>query len=60
MKRIKKFNEVEQEITFNSKSLEKDKDENPTIKTSVEDQEKIEKKFKKTAMKKYFFIIIFY
>lgn len=51
MKRIKKFNEVEQEITFNSKSLEKDKDENPTIKTSIEDQEEIEKKFKKDLEK---------
>jgi hypothetical protein len=51
MKRIKKFNEVDQEITFNSKSLEKDKDFNPTIKTSVEDQEKIEKKFKKDLEK---------
>ena len=51
MKQIKKLNELEQEITFNSKSLEKDKDENPTIKTSVEDQEKIEKEFKKNLEK---------
>ena len=49
MKRIKKFNEVDQEITFNSKSLEKDKDFNPTIKTSVEDQEKIEKTITNTV-----------
>ncbi len=45
MKHIKKFNQ--EDVGFSSKSLEKEKDEKPTIKTSTEDQEKIEKEFKK-------------
>jgi hypothetical protein len=45
MKHIKKFNQ--EDVRFSSKSLEKGKDEKPTIKTSTEDQEKIEKEFKK-------------
>jgi hypothetical protein len=39
--------EKEVEVKFNAKSLEKEKDENPGFKSSVEDQEKVEKEFKK-------------
>ena len=45
MKHIKKFNQ--EDVSFSAKSLEKEKDEKPTIKTSTEDQEKVEKEFKK-------------
>jgi hypothetical protein len=47
MKHIKKFKEKEEDIKFLAKSLEPEKDEKPTFKTSIEDQEKIEKEFKK-------------
>ncbi len=47
MKHIKKFKEKEEDIKFSAKSLEPEKDEKPTFKTSIEDQEKVEKKFKK-------------
>jgi len=47
MKHIKKFKEKEEDIKFSAKSLEPEKDEKPTFKTSIEDQEKIEKEFKK-------------
>jgi hypothetical protein len=49
----KKSNKVEKntEIKFSAKSLEKEKDEKPGFKSSVEDQEKIEKEFKKGADK---------
>ena len=53
--KIKKFDdkksEKEQEILFTAKSLEKEKDSKPTFKTSVEDQEKVEKEFKKNKDK---------
>lgn len=39
--------EKELEVGFDVKSLESEKDEDPSIKTSVDDQEKIEKEFKK-------------
>jgi hypothetical protein len=51
--KIEKFNnkkkEKEQEVLFDVKSL--DKDENPSFKTSVDDQEKVEKEFKKSLDK---------
>ena len=53
MKRIKKFNETkkdekvkDQEVLFNSEVLV-DKDEKPSFKTEVEDQEKVKKEFDK-------------
>jgi hypothetical protein len=52
--KIKKFDKKEketQEISFSAKSLEKNKDEKPSIKTSIDDQEKIEKEFKKNIDK---------
>ena len=39
--------EKELEVGFDVKSLEINKDEKPSFKTSVDDQEKIEKEFKK-------------
>lgn len=39
--------EKELEVGFDVKSLENEKDEKPSIKTSVDDQEKTEKEFKK-------------
>jgi hypothetical protein len=47
MKHIKKFKEKEEDIKFSAKSLEPEKDEKPTFKTSIEDQEKVGKEFKK-------------
>jgi hypothetical protein len=47
----KKEKEQVQDVLFNAKSLEKEKDESPTIKTSTEDQEKVEKDFKKKSNK---------
>ena len=47
----KKEKEQVQDVLFNSKSLEKEKDELPTIKTSIDDQDKIEKEFKKNSNK---------
>ena len=53
--KIKKFDdkksEKEQEILFTAKSLEKEKDSKPAFKTSVEDQEKVEKEFKKIKIR---------
>ena len=52
--KIKKFDKKEnetQEISFSAKSLEKNKDEKTSIKTSIDDQEKIEKEFKKNLDK---------
>jgi hypothetical protein len=54
--KIKKFNEKkekqeEQDILFNAKSLEKDKEDKTSFKTSTEDQEKIKKEFKKQLNK---------
>jgi len=53
--KIKKLSEKDknkdQEALFNVKSLEKDKENRPSFKTSVEDQEKIEKEFKKNSDK---------
>jgi hypothetical protein len=46
MKHIKKLKDIE-EVRFSAKSLEKDKDEKPSFKTSVEDQKKLDKEFKK-------------
>ena len=46
MKHIKKLKDIE-EVKFSAKSLEKDKNDKPTFKTSVEDQEKLDKEFKK-------------
>lgn len=50
--KIKRFNETkkgkeENEISFDIKSFEKEKDEKPSFKTSLEDQEKIQKEFEK-------------
>jgi hypothetical protein len=49
--KVKKFNdkkkEEEKDILFNAKSLEKGKEDKPSFKTSVDDQEKVEKEFKK-------------
>jgi len=49
--KVKKFNDKKKEegkdILFSAKSLEKDKEEKPSFKTSVDDQEKVEKEFKK-------------
>jgi hypothetical protein len=39
--------EKELELGFDVKSLETDKDEESSIKTSIDDQEKVEKEFKK-------------
>jgi hypothetical protein len=50
MKNIKKLKDIE-EVKFSVKSLEKEGDEKPTIKTSVEDQDKLDKEFKKELEK---------
>ena len=53
--KIKKFDnkktEKDQDISFNVKSLEKNKEDKPSFKTSTEDQEKVEKEFKKNSKK---------
>lgn len=51
--KIKKVTDKKEEVemSFNSKSLEKEKDSKPAFKSSVEDQEKIEKEFKKSLEK---------
>lgn len=51
--KIKKVTDKKEEVemSFNSKSLEKEKDSKPGFKSSVEDQEKIEKEFKKSLEK---------
>ena len=54
--KIKKFNDKkekkeEQDILFNAKSLEKNKEDKTPFKTSTEDQEKTEKEFKKQLNK---------
>ena len=52
--KIKKVKDIKPEIedtTFNAKSLLRDKDEKPSFKTSVDDQEKVEKEFKKQLNK---------
>lgn len=41
----------EQEVLFTAKSLEKDKEEKPSFKTEVEDNEKVQKEFKKSMDK---------
>lgn len=56
MKHIKKFESKEekvedQEVLFTAKSLEKDKEEKPSFKTEVEDNEKVQKEFKKSMDK---------
>jgi hypothetical protein len=43
--------EESEEIKFDVKSLEKDKDEKPSFKTSIDDQEKLDKEFKKELNK---------
>jgi hypothetical protein len=47
----KKTKEEVQDVLFNVKSLEKDKDSKPNVKNSIEDQEKVEKEFKKNSDK---------
>ena len=47
----KKEKTEEQEVKFSAKSLEKSKDDKPSFKTSIEDQEKVEKEFKKNINK---------
>ena len=47
----KKEKTEEQEVKFSAKSLEKSKDDKPSFKTSIEDQEKVEKEFKKISIK---------
>ena len=54
--KIKRFESKEekvkdQEVLFTAKSLEKDKEEKPSFKTEVEDNEKIQKEFKKSMDK---------
>jgi len=52
--KIKKVKDIKTEVqdpVFNAKSLEKDKDEKPSFKTSTDDQEKVEKEFKKELNK---------
>jgi hypothetical protein len=52
--KIKKVKDIKSEIqdtTFNAKSLVRDKDEKAPFKTSVDDQEKVEKEFKKQLNK---------
>lgn len=56
MKHIKKFESKEekvkdQEVLFTAKSLEVDKEEKPSFKTEVEDNEKVQKEFKKSMDK---------
>jgi len=43
--------EEKQEMGFDVKSLERDKEEKPSFKTSIEDQEKLEIEFKKEIEK---------
>ena len=43
--------EESEEIKFDVKSLERDKDEKPSFKTKVEDNEKVQKEFKKSMDK---------
>lgn len=47
VKKYKDFQKDQQQVLFSAKSLQKEKDEKPSFKTSVEDQEKTEKEFKK-------------
>jgi hypothetical protein len=47
----KKEKTEQQEVKFSAKSLEKSKDDKPSFKTSIEDQEKVEKEFKKELTK---------
>ncbi|NBP01683.1 MAG: hypothetical protein EBU90_16415 [Proteobacteria bacterium] len=49
--KIKKVKDIVPEIGFTTKSLQRDKDEKPSIKTSIEKQEKLEKEFKKEIEK---------
>ena len=54
--KIKRFESKEekvedQEVLFTAKSLERDKDEKPSFKTEVEDNEKVQKEFKKSMDK---------
>jgi len=52
--KIKKVKDIKSEIqdtTFNAKSLVRDKDEKPSFKTEVEDNEKVQKEFKKSMDK---------
>lgn len=51
--KIKKLKEKEQtqEVKFDAKSLEKNKDDKASFKTSVDDQENVEKEFKKSINK---------
>jgi len=54
--KIKRFESKEekvknQEVLFTAKSLEKNKEEKPSFKTEVEDNEKVQKEFKKSMDK---------
>lgn len=50
--KIKKVKDItEQEVMFTAKSLEISKDDKPSIKTSLEDQQKTDKEFKKNMTK---------
>ena len=54
--KIKRFESKEekvkdQEVLFTAKSLEKNKEEKPSFKTEVEDNEKVQKEFKKSIDK---------
>lgn len=52
--KIKKVKDIKTEVqdpVFNAKSLVRDKDEKPSFKTSTDDQEKVEKEFKKELNK---------
>jgi hypothetical protein len=52
MKHLKKFKEKEvEDVKFSAKSLEKGKEDKPGFTTSVDDQEKIDKEFKKELEK---------
>jgi hypothetical protein len=47
VKKYKDFKKDQQQVLFSAKSLLKSEDEKPNFKTSIEDQEKIEKEFQK-------------
>ena len=50
--KVKKVKDIDQqEVMFTAKSLEISKDDKPSIKTSLEDQKKIDKEFKKNLTK---------
>ena len=51
IKKVKDTKDEVQDVNFKAKSLVRDKDENPSFKTSTDDQEKVDKEFKKQLNK---------